>query len=116
MDKNVEMFVNEFLASHGRQELSMDEAEQVVGGETITVIDGVRIITSVRQFESESDIDYYVYTFLASMEKALSKDVVIDYLKKDFPDYYTFHDYHVWGLDQLYNHLCQKFIDASGVH
>ena len=33
MDKNVEKFVNEFMASHGKRELSDGELEQVVGGE-----------------------------------------------------------------------------------
>ena len=33
MEKNVEKYMSEFLASHGRQELSDDAAEQVVGGE-----------------------------------------------------------------------------------
>ena len=33
MEKNIEKYMSEFLASHGRQELSDDTAEQVVGGE-----------------------------------------------------------------------------------
>jgi hypothetical protein len=33
MEKNVEKFVNDFLANHGRRALSDDMAEQVVGGE-----------------------------------------------------------------------------------
>ena len=33
MEKNIEQYMSEFLASHGRQELSEDAAEQVVGGE-----------------------------------------------------------------------------------
>ena len=33
MEKDIEKFVSEFLANHGRQALSDDMAEQVVGGE-----------------------------------------------------------------------------------
>ena len=33
MEKNAEQYMNEFLAGHGRQALSDDAAEQVVGGE-----------------------------------------------------------------------------------
>jgi len=33
MEKNVEQYMSEFLAGHGRQALSDDAAEQVVGGE-----------------------------------------------------------------------------------
>ena len=33
MEKSIEQYMSEFLASHGRQALSDDMAEQVVGGE-----------------------------------------------------------------------------------
>ena len=33
MEKNIEQYMSEFLAGHGRQALSDDAAEQVVGGE-----------------------------------------------------------------------------------
>ena len=33
MEKNIEQYMREFLAGHGRQALSDDMAEQVVGGE-----------------------------------------------------------------------------------
>ena len=33
MEKNIEQYMSEFLAGHGRQALSDDMAEQVVGGE-----------------------------------------------------------------------------------
>ena len=33
MEKNIEQYMSEFLAGHGRQALSEDMAEQVVGGE-----------------------------------------------------------------------------------
>ena len=33
MDKNIEQYMSEFLASHGRQALSDDMVKQVVGGE-----------------------------------------------------------------------------------
>ena len=41
MEKNIEKYMSEFLASHGRQELSDDAAEQVVGGINGLFLNGV---------------------------------------------------------------------------
>ena len=38
MEKNIEQYMSEFLAGHGRQTLSDDMAEQVVGGELAGLI------------------------------------------------------------------------------
>jgi hypothetical protein len=64
MEKEMMEKVNEILKAKGKRELSVDELDQVVGGDQ-------PIIYHIGQCTSEEDINYYVYTFIASIEKEL---------------------------------------------
>ena len=85
------------------RELSMDEMDKVSGGAGCVNADKIR---------TEEDLVYYVYTFLASMEKAYGKDVVKEYIKADFKVMTAVDEYNNAGLDGLHNYLGQRFIDG----
>ena len=74
MEKEMMEKVNEILKAKGKRELSMDELDQVVGGDQ-------PIIYHIGQCTSEEDINYYVYTFIASIENSFGKDIAADIIK-----------------------------------
>ena len=74
MDKEMMNKVNDVLKAKGMRELSMDEMDKVNGG-------GDGIIYHIGQCTSEEDINYYVYTFIASIENSFGKDIAADIIK-----------------------------------
>ena len=103
MDKEMMAKVNEVLKANGRRELSMDEMDKVVGGECFRIVD----------IKTEEDLDYFVYTFIASMEKSFGKDVTTDFLLKQLPSYDMIQYYQKGDLDTLHNFLGQRAIDRG---
>ena len=79
MDKEMMNKVNEVLKANGRRELSMDEAAQVSGG--------AGECYSIYDIRTEDDAWYFVYTFVASMEKNFGKDVTYGFLKERYKRY-----------------------------
>ncbi len=108
MDKEMKAKIDEILKANSRRELSMDEMDKVSGGACY----------DVKDFKTEEDINYYVYTFIAGVEQNFGKDIAIDIVKSQFPSYDVIKYYGSANgdLDCLHNLLCQKFIDGSGVH
>ena len=54
MDKEMKAKIDEILKANSRRELSMDEMDKVSGGACY----------DVKDFKTEEDINYYVYTFI----------------------------------------------------
>ena len=86
------------------RELSMDEMGKVNGGAGCVNADKIR---------TEEDLVYYVYTFLASMEKAYGKDMVKEYIKNDFKVITLVNEYDGFGLAGVYNYLGKRFIERD---
>ena len=108
MDKEAMAKVNEILKASGRQELSMDELDQVVGG--------AGECFNVQDIRTVDDLNYYVYTFIASMEKSFGKDITIDIIRTQFDTNDLEKYYRNGDLDTLHNFLGQKILDGRGVH
>ena len=90
------------------RELSLDEMDKVSGGAG-ECYDCTKIRT-------EEDLNYYVFTFIASMEKSFGRDVTADFIKTQFPSTDVLDDYIHAGLDALHNNLGRKFIDKNYAH
>ena len=90
--------------ANGMRKLSMDEMDKVVGGAGCVNADKIR---------TEEDLVYYVYTFLASMEKAYGKDMVKEYIKNDFKVITLVNEYDGFGLAGVYNYLGKRFIERD---
>ena len=86
------------------RELSMDEMNKVSGGAGCVNADKIR---------NEEDLVYYVYTFLASMEKAYGKDMVKEYIKNDFKVMTLINEYDGFGLSGIYNYLGKRLIERD---
>ena len=84
------------------RELSLDEMDKVSGG-------AQPIIYHIGQCTSEEDINYYVYTYIASIEKSFGKDIAADIIKKQIPSYDIERYYRSGDLDTLHNFLCQHW-------
>ena len=111
MDKEMMAKINEALKANGRRELSMDEADKVVGG-CVLDFGGFRVVNM-------DDAYYLCYTFLPAMRDAgISVDVICSMLteasrraggpSKDYEN-----KYRAAGSDGLFNWLGQLF-DAGG--
>ena len=87
------------------RELSLDEMDKVSGGagECFRIVD----------IKTEEDLNYFVYTFIASMEKAYGKDVVTDFLLQQLRSYDMIQYYQKGDLDTLHNFLGQRAIDKG---
>ena len=87
------------------RELSMDEMDKVSGGagECFRIVD----------IKTEEDLNFFVYTFIGSMEKSLGKDVVTDFLLEQLPSYDMIQYYRKGDLDTLHNFLGQRAIDKG---
>ena len=87
------------------RELNLDEMDKVSGGagECFRIVD----------IKTEEDLDYFVYTFIASMEKAYGKDVTTDFLLKQLRSYDMIQYYQKGDLDTLHNFLGQRAIDKG---
>ena len=90
------------------RELSMDEMDKVSGGAG-ECFDCTKIRT-------EEDLNYYVYTFIASMEKSFGRDATADFIKTQLPSKDVLDEYINAGLDGLHNNLGRKFIDKEYAH
>ena len=89
------------------RELSLDEMDKVSGGGECFDCQRIRTL---------DDCDYYVYTFIASMEKSFGKDAAVDFVKSQLPSPDIEQFYGKGNLDTLHNLLAQKYIHGYGVH
>ena len=103
MDKEMMNKVNDVLKAKGMRELSMDEMDKISGGAGECL--------SAKNIWTGDDLDYYVYTFLASMEKAYGKDYVKDFIKSDAKDLNAAEEYSYAGLAGVYNYLGKKRVE-----
>ena len=84
----------------------MDEADKVVGG----------ICVNCQDIRTEEDLDYYVYTFIAGIEKTYGREVAVSIVYSQFPTDEVITLYSRHGLNWLHNLLGQRFLDGRGVH
>ena len=106
MEKDINKIIEEFKVTHGRQQLSLDGADKVVGG----------ICVNCQDIRTEDDLEYYVYTFIANIEKIYGKNVAANIVYSQFPTHEIKYLYIGGGLNDLYNLLGQRFLDGRGVH
>ena len=104
MDKEIKTKVDELMKNLGTRELSLDEMDKVSGGAGCVNADKIR---------TEEDLYYYVYIFLANMEKAYGKDMVREYIKNDFKVIPLVDEYDGWGLAGVYNYLGKRLIERD---
>ena len=90
--------------NNGMRELSMDEMDKVSGGACY----------NANAIKSEADLDYFVYTYIASMEKSFGKHIVASILKDQGCSYNMIEDYYSAGLDGLDNALGIWKLDRPG--
>ena len=94
--------------SKDMRELSLDEMDKVSGG--------AGECFDCQNIRTLDDLDFYVYTFIANMEKSLGKDAAIAFVKSQLPSYDIDRNYAKGDLDTLHNFLAQKYIHGYGVH
>ena len=98
MDKEMMDKVNEILKKNSKRELSLDELDQVNGGGDINA-----------PFGNEKELDLYVYTMIAGIEKSLGKDCANEFMRDTFHDSELAREYMNGDLDCVHNYLAQKF-------
>ena len=104
MDKNVEKFVNDYLASHGRRELSNGELDQVTGG----------VICDYHDIKNDADLQSYCFEFIWNMEQLFGKGTVEHFLKSQLASQPMLDEYSNFGCKGLYNFLGRLFFVKGG--
>ena len=105
MNKEMLDKLNELLKKNGRRELNLDEVDKVVGGYTSEMMNSL--------LDDPEGVRSFVYDFIAPIEAAYGRDVVMTILNEMFHNTDITDDYKGAGLAGLYNVLGLKCIDHA---
>ena len=105
MDKEMMDKVNEILKKNGKRELSLDELDKVVGGETSAAMNSL--------LDDPEAVRSFVYDVIAPIDAVYGKDIVVTLLDEMFHNPELIDEYKGSGLAGLHNYLGQKCVQHA---